>query len=90
MIKVEHGDTVEPDEWKSFECLGKQRRVIGSDFSLRSVNLEGVTYAVNVDVTGRKKHFVREGIYKVRCKIEFVRESEANVLSGGWLYKRGV
>ena len=68
------------------EMLGAPR-IVGSDFSLPSATLEGVIYAVNVSITGTKKLLLPTGNYKMRCKIEFVRDGEPSVFSGGWIYK---
>ena len=89
------GDSVKPDEWRTFEILEPSDGFSDSSFPGCQFRLpcRDMKLAVNIIVTG-KPHFLGRyprndtytSRYKSRCRIEFVGDGEPSVFSGGWIF----
>ena len=81
------GQYLEPDGWRVGERLKrsdgfKDSGFPGSEYTIESGH--NFPLPVNVTITGRVPRYRNQAFYK-RVKIEFVRDCEPSVFSGGWI-----
>jgi hypothetical protein len=87
------GDTILADGWRGIvEMLREGDKPVdsgypGCQFRVTCFQTD-VTLAVNVTTTGQPKWV--NGIYKSRCKIEFVGDCEPSTFAGGYIFHKEV
>ena len=92
MFKAEIGDFIKPDGWKEGSFLNEAdfcgiKYDLRWDFNVLSPSLLDVRYSVKVTITSTKGT-MQYGKRKLRCRIEFVKDSsEASIFSSGYILK---
>ena len=89
-IKAEIGNYISPDEWKFGGILIESdnysdAEFAGCQFRMKSGNYEGVSYAVNIKITGRKINYDLFN-KRIRVEIEFVGDGEPSIKTHGWMF----
>jgi hypothetical protein len=89
------GDSIFPDGWDGFASRLSPDHLTpgysdssfpGCDFRLPSGKLPGVSYAVNIRITGyRERYFPAANRWGYRCRVEFVGDGTPSNYCGGWI-----
>lgn len=87
------GQMLHPDEWPEYGGMLIQADEADLEYFGAILRVEtgqefDPTLPVKVVVTGRRAWLSYNDGYVIRCKIEFLRDCEDSVITGGWLHIR--